>query len=63
MSRTRKGSKGSGYELWGKRRGAGMDPGRDTKRVIHGLERADEKQLIQDEIREMEDEGDAEDST
>jgi len=59
MSRTRKGSKGPGHELWGKRRGAGFDPGRSSKRVIHGLERADEKELIRKEIEDLEESEDS----
>lgn len=39
MSRTRKGSKGPGYDYWGGRPG-GTTPGPDTKRVTHGIERA-----------------------
>jgi hypothetical protein len=46
MSRTRKGAKGPGHEYWGKRRGGGFDPGRDSKRAIHGLERADAKEEV-----------------
>jgi hypothetical protein len=50
MSRTRKGSKGPGYEYWG-RRPAKMkfpSPGKETKKITHRQERADEKRKLQE---------------
>jgi hypothetical protein len=57
MSRTRTGSKGPGYDYWG-RRALSVDcgHGRDVKKITHGIERAREHELIQDEIEEMADE-------
>lgn len=40
MSRTIKGSKGYGYEYWSRRPCSGWKPGRSTKRITHGIERA-----------------------
>ncbi len=54
MSRTRKGSKGPGFEYWSRRPCSGMEPGRDTKRVTHGIERAQEKELVRREVDELE---------
>lgn len=51
MSRTKKGSKGPGYEYWS-RRPAKMkypDPGRETKRITHRQERAVCKRDLQKE--------------
>lgn len=41
MSRTNKGSKGAGFEYWGRRptKYRYADPGKDTKRNTHRLER------------------------
>ena len=46
MSRSKKGSKGPGYEYWGRRTGkgkGGRDPGPFTKRQTHRKERRDGK--------------------
>jgi hypothetical protein len=42
MSRTRMGSKGSGYEYWSRRPSKGNmpKPGKASKRITHRLERA-----------------------
>lgn len=56
MSRTRKGSKGPGYEYWSGRPGDGWHPGKEAKRTTHQIERAQEKTLILNEIKEMENE-------
>lgn len=44
MSRTNKGSKGCGYEYWGRRPGKSTVPGKDTKRFTHRIERQEGKQ-------------------
>jgi hypothetical protein len=59
MSRTRKGAKGPGWEYWSRRPCSGWNPSKEHKQITHQIERAREKELIQDEIREMEDESDA----
>lgn len=50
MSRTRKGSKGSGYEYWSKRPMAGANHGAKTKRLTHKLERLEAKQDIEEQV-------------
>ena len=62
MSRTRRGSKCSGWEYWSRRPCNGFNPSKESKTIAHQVERAREKKLIQDEIKEMEDEDEAEDS-
>lgn len=55
MSRTKKGSKGVGYEYWGKRplsRNCGANPGKVTKKLTHRLERIEAKAQIRKEIEE-----------
>lgn len=51
MSRTSKGSKGSGHEYWGKRSElSGMrDPGKVTKRATHRAERRQGKKQTKDQ--------------
>lgn len=49
MSRTRKGSKGPGYEYWGRRPTKGRDPGKTTKKTTHRMERAEGKREAKDE--------------
>lgn len=39
MSRTVKGSKGPGYEYWGKRALSMASPGKATKKLTHKIER------------------------
>lgn len=51
MSRTVRGSKGCGYDYWGKRALSQCSPGRDTKKLTLGMERTAERQLIHDEIQ------------
>jgi hypothetical protein len=46
MSRSIKGSKGPGYEYWG-RRCELREPGRFTKTYTHGLERRQGKKEVQ----------------
>lgn len=47
MSRTRKGTKGCGYEYWSRRPFAGYSPGRDTKTLTHRIERRHAKRTVQ----------------
>lgn len=48
MSRSKKGSKGPGYEYWSRRPGNfdGPKPGRESKKVTHRLERAEKKRTV-----------------
>ena len=46
MSRSNKGSKGPGYEYWGKRPGSGLPPGKGVKKVVHKLERLKAKEAL-----------------
>jgi hypothetical protein len=48
MSRTKKGSKGAGYEYWSKRPGPTI-PGKFAKTVTHKIERQQNKKLRKDE--------------
>lgn len=54
MSRTVKGSKGCGFEYWGKRALSQCDPGRITKKHTSGIERTRERQMIHDNVRSLE---------
>ena len=47
MARTVKGSKGCGYEYWGKRPFCGWTPARVVKRMMHQLERQLAKRALQ----------------
>ena len=62
MSRTRRGGKGPGYEYWGRRPCSGFNPGKESKVIVHQIERAREKELLLDETKEMEDEEDDDDA-
>ena len=56
MSRTRSGSKSPGYDCEGRRALSGdCGYGSDVKKITHGIERARQQKLVQDEIEEMED--------
>lgn len=47
MSRTKKGSKGPGYEFWGPRPSKCLtNPNKETKRLTHKLERAKAKAAV-----------------
>lgn len=50
MSRSVRGSKGCGYDYWGKRALSQCSPGRINKKITLGMERAAERKLIQDEV-------------
>lgn len=52
MSRSVRGSKGCGYEYWGKRALSQCDPGRSSKKITLGMERAAERQQIYDEVQQ-----------
>lgn len=57
MARTKKGSKGVGYEYWGKRPGtskSGGHPGKEAKKVTHRAERREAEELIRKENEEKE---------
>ncbi len=58
MSRTRKGSKRPGYEYWGRRPCSGWNPGKESKMITRQIERAQEKEGLRDEIKEIENEVD-----
>jgi hypothetical protein len=51
VTRTRKGSKGPGYEYWGRRSHLSGQrcPGPDTKRATHRAERRDDKKKEREE--------------
>jgi hypothetical protein len=51
MSRSVRGSKGDGYEYWGKRALSCCDPGRSNKKITLGMERAATRQQIYDEVQ------------
>jgi hypothetical protein len=51
MSRSVRGSKGDGYEYWGKRALSQCDPGRSSKKITLGMERAATRQQIYDEVQ------------
>lgn len=52
MSRSIRGSKGSGYDYWGKRALSQCSPGRTTKKITLSIERARERQLIYNEVQQ-----------
>lgn len=57
MARTKKGSKGVGYEYWGKRplaRNHGASPGRLTKTATHRAERREADELLRKENEKKE---------
>ena len=53
MSRSVRGSKSCGYEYWGKRALSQCDPGRSSKKITLGIERARERQQIYDEVESV----------
>ncbi len=55
MSRTRKGSKRLGHEYWGRQPCSGYHPSKENKTIAHQIERARERELVRNEIEEMED--------
>lgn len=61
MSRSKRGAKGPGYEYWSKRPCVGMNPGAETKRLTHRLERIQGKQEIQKGLKHAVEELDCDD--
>lgn len=56
MARTKKGSKGPGYEYWGRRpynKGPNQNSGKITKRICHQMERAIAKREILHELNDL----------
>lgn len=62
MSRSVRGSKGSGYEYWGKRALSMVDPGRYTKKLTASIERQQSRKLVIDELQLLGDEDDQSDT-
>lgn len=55
MSRSTKKSKSPGFEYWGKRplsRNHGANPGKETKKLTHRLERIEGKQQIKKALKD-----------
>lgn len=51
MSRTKHGSKGPGYDYWGKRpKKAGTSPGKGVKAITHRLERRHADRALRKEV-------------
>ncbi len=50
MGRTKKGSKGPGYEYWSRRPSKAKfpSPGKTTKTITHRMERADAKRKLRE---------------
>lgn len=55
MSRSRKGSKGPGYDYWSKRPGTkkASDPGKYAKKINHRLERIEGKNASKDGLKDL----------
>ncbi len=53
MSRSIRGSKGCGYDYWGKRAMSQCPPGRFTKKTTLGKERTQERQLIHNTLQQL----------
>jgi hypothetical protein len=53
MSRTKRGSKPPGWEFWSRRPQSG-GVGAESKRICHSQERMQKKELLQDELAELE---------
>lgn len=50
MSRSKRGSKSSGYEYWSRRPNCKGAVGKSAKRIIHGQEREINKQIVREEL-------------
>jgi len=50
MSRSVRGSKGCGYDYWGKRAMSQCSPGRENKKLTLGIERMRERKIIENEV-------------
>lgn len=53
MSRTKKGAKGSNYEYWSRRPAKCRQPGKENKKILHGVERAKAKQEVHKQGKEL----------
>ena len=58
MSRSVRGSKGCGYDYWGKRAMSQCSPGRENKKLTLGIERMRERKIIENEVVAANDESD-----
>lgn len=54
MSRSIRGSKGCGYDYWSRRPNNYGSIGKESKRIIHGIERQLSKQIVRRELKELE---------
>ena len=52
MSRTKKGGRPIGYEYWSKRKPSMTSPGRITKDITNGKERAEKRRTIRKELED-----------
>lgn len=52
MSRTKKGSKGPGYEYWSKRPNSCSAPGKKNKQITNRIERARRLKEIKKELKD-----------
>jgi len=50
MARSIKGSKAGGYEYWSRRPNNKGATGKASKKIIHGIERAQSRALVREEI-------------
>lgn len=53
MSRTRSKGKSPGYEYWSRRAGNAPSPGRETKKITHGKERARAKDETRKDLADL----------
>jgi hypothetical protein len=54
MSRTKRGSKGIGYDYWGRRALSGdCGHGKEVKKITHRIERAREREMLRREEEEF----------
>jgi hypothetical protein len=53
MARSIRGGKAGGFEYWGKRGISCASPGRITKKLTHGVERTQARQLIHQELQQL----------
>lgn len=54
MSRTKKGSKAPGWEIWSKRPMTGSAPGRWAKTMTHRIERRKDEEKLRHELKKDE---------
>lgn len=53
MSRTKKGSKGCGYDFWSRRPHSGNGHGRWVKLFCHRVERRQSRELVRNELDDL----------